>query len=94
MTYNRSHFVTIQGYVRVAVSMSVLRLMFIEELIMAERVPAAVALREAERKAIEDQVKAFLEKGGKIEQVPIHINRAKPIGPVWQANYSGSLDSV
>lgn len=61
---------------------------------MAERVPAAVSLREAERKEIEDQIRAFLDSGGKIEQVPIHVNNAKPVGPVWRANFNGGLEGL
>ena len=61
---------------------------------MAERVPAAVALRDAARKEIENQVKAFLERGGKIERVPLTGNSAKPVGAVWQANYQGSLEGI
>lgn len=61
---------------------------------MAERVPAAVALREAERKEIENQIKDFLDRGGRIEQVPLHAASAKPVGPVWRANVSGGLEGL
>ncbi len=61
---------------------------------MAERVPAAVALREAERREIEAQIREFLDRGGKIEEVPTHANAAKPVGRVWSASYSGSFDGV
>ena len=59
---------------------------------MAERVTAAVALRETERREIEQQIRKFLEGGGKIEQIPLHPNTAKPVGRIWHASYSGSLD--
>lgn len=59
---------------------------------MAKQPSANVVLRERERKEIESQVKAFLDKGGRIEQIPLHGKNARPVGPVWRASYSGSYD--
>ena len=73
--------------------MSVYPTIFIEELLMAKKTSANVVLRERERKEIEAQVKAFLDRGGHIEQIPLHGKNAKPVGPVWRASYSGSYDS-
>lgn len=61
---------------------------------MAERAPTSVALRESERKAIEEQVKAYLESGGKIEQIPLPGTDSKPVGCVWRANYNGGFDHL
>ena len=61
---------------------------------MAERVPAAIALREEDRKEIEAQIQAFLEKGGKIQQLPLNCYEAKPLGKIWRPSNVASLDQL
>lgn len=58
---------------------------------MTEKTPATVALRDAERKEIEAQIKAFLQKGGKIEQIPLAASAYKHVGKAGHAGF-GALD--
>lgn len=60
---------------------------------MTERNVASVALRDAERREIEEQVKAFLDKGGRIEQLPLTASSYKPVGKAGVSGFSGAVDS-
>lgn len=59
---------------------------------MIERNSASVTLREVERREIEAQIKAFLDKGGRIEQVPLTASSHKPVGKAGVTGFSAAVD--
>lgn len=63
--------------------------MFIEESSMTDKKPISVDMREAERREIEEQIQAFLNKGGKIEQIPLPAGAYRHVGKAGQSGYSG-----
>lgn len=60
---------------------------------MTDKKPISVELREAERKQIQEQVQAFLNKGGKIEQIPLAASAFKHVGKAGHASIGG-LDGI
>lgn len=59
---------------------------------MAEPASAAIALRESDRREIENQVREFLAKGGKIEQLPLFSGNIKPGDHVWRPGFTAMQD--